>query len=75
MNCLKKPCPNPVIERAGRLPLHGINPEIDIQNLAYIVRLDQIAAIPIDRLGETVASILDDDYTLQKAIDRLFAAV
>ncbi len=64
----------PVVAPEGRLLLEGIHPEIDVDDFAYIVRLDQIAAMPVDRLGETVASVSDEDYTIQKALDRLFAS-
>lgn len=63
----------PLVEADGVPPIPFVTPTIEIDGVSYLVRTEQLAAIPRNRLGETITNVADREYDLVRALDRLLS--
>jgi toxin CcdB len=64
------------LREAGRYAAFpGLTPEVTVQGAAFIVRVQELAAVPGTELRAPVASLAGDRDTLKRALDILIDGI
>jgi toxin CcdB len=64
------------LRAAGRhAALPGLTPQVDVDGMAWIVRVQELAAVPRSQLGPPVASLAAARDRLKRALDILIDGV
>ena len=61
----------PIIPVDDLSPYPGINPRVRVDGIACAVRLDHIVGVAATRLGDRLGSLLDREFEIDAAINRL----
>lgn len=54
-------------------PIEEINPVFEIGGEKLALRLEQLISIPRSRLGDTVTNLVEHEYRIMRALDRLLS--
>lgn len=61
---------------ADRFPVAStLNPVFDLGGRPFALATEQLAAIPLKELGQQVMSLVDHEYPIANAINRLFFGI
>lgn len=61
------------IDRLAPLPASPLNPSFRIENVEVVLNPLEIVSVPVEALGETVASLRDASDTIIAALHELFS--
>lgn len=61
----------PLIEPGELAPYKDINPIFKIRNKTMALRVEQLVGIPRKLLGDKVGSLIEEEYQVSRALDRL----
>ena len=57
----------------GKIPYSALNPTFKIRGTAVVLHPLDIVSVPVDQLGEVVASLDDDSQAIVAALDELLS--
>lgn len=63
----------PIMPVSRLPPIAEVNPVIEIDGQKLAVRLEQLISIPRIRLGDTVTNLVEHEYRIMRALDRLLS--
>ena len=60
-------------DRHAALP--GLTPQVEVEGATWIVRMQELAAVPGSELGDRIGSLIGDRDALKRALDILIDGV
>lgn len=62
-----------VREASAPIPIPKINPIIEFRGQRYVVLTNLAATMPVAEMGESIGNLIDEHYTIIRAIDALLS--